>query len=86
MKMSEAQLDKPFRVVDNQWYNQFVFMRISDTHIKNLDTDDVGEINKYLGIEYIEDVFVLKDPVRLKRYYAKTTPGKNIGPTGISGQ
>lgn len=71
MKMFEIQVDKPFRIIDNQWYNQFVFMRISDTQIRNMDTDDVGEINKNLEVEMIQEEFVLKDPLRLKRYYAK---------------
>lgn len=71
MKMLETQIDKPFRIIDNQWYNQFVFARISDSQIRNLDTDDIGEINKNLEIKYVEEEYVLKDPERLKRYYAK---------------
>jgi hypothetical protein len=68
--MLETQIDKPFRIVNNQWYNQFVFMRVSDSCIKNMDTDHVSDINLHLEVEYI-DSYVPRDPERLKRYYSK---------------
>lgn len=73
MKMFEIQVDKPFRIIDNQWYNQFIFVRLNDAQIKNLDTDDVGEINKNLEVEYVNE-YTPRDPERLKRYYVKTIP------------
>jgi len=70
MKMTEIPIGKPFRIIDNQWYNQFVFERLDHAQIRNLDTGDVGEINHFLEIEEVAE-YIPGDPERIKRYLAK---------------
>jgi len=68
--MTEIPIGKPFRIIDSQWYNQFVFTRLNETEIRNEDTLDVGEINVHLEIEWVEG-YRPGDPERIKRYLAK---------------
>lgn len=80
MKIPDLPTLTPFRVNDKceQWYNQFVFLRIDDSYMLNIDTGDVGEVNRFLEIEEVKEEYVPGDPERIKRYFEKRAKSEQL--------
>lgn len=74
LMLSDAAVGCVFRFKE-QWYSQFVFVKISETELLNWDLDRTSpNYNNPMEIEFVNlNDFVKGDPERIKRYLSRLT-------------